>query len=73
MTEAALAQIILTILLLIIFLGFFVWGLKSGQFNNIEEAKYHVFMDNAKKKTGKSKTANNNPDNMNSADRKEQK
>jgi cbb3-type cytochrome oxidase maturation protein len=25
------------------FLGFFVWGLKTGQFRDIEEAKYRIF------------------------------
>jgi len=25
------------------FLGFFVWGIKTGQFRDIEEAKYRIF------------------------------
>jgi nitrogen fixation-related uncharacterized protein len=27
----------------LVFLGFLVWGLRSGQFHNVEEAKYQVF------------------------------
>ncbi len=49
MNEAAIAQTVLTVFLLSVFLGFFIWGWRSGQFKNIEDAKYHVFQDNAKK------------------------
>jgi cbb3-type cytochrome oxidase maturation protein len=31
--------------LLLIFLGLFIWGLKNGQFKNIEEAKYTMLED----------------------------
>jgi nitrogen fixation-related uncharacterized protein len=27
----------------LVFLGFLVWGWRSGQFHNVEEAKYQVF------------------------------
>jgi nitrogen fixation-related uncharacterized protein len=27
----------------LIFLGFLVWAVKSGQFKNVEDAKYQVF------------------------------
>ena len=27
----------------LVFLGFLIWGIKSGQFHNVEEAKYQVF------------------------------
>jgi nitrogen fixation-related uncharacterized protein len=27
----------------LIFLGFLIWGIKTGQFHNVEEAKYQVF------------------------------
>jgi nitrogen fixation-related uncharacterized protein len=43
MDEATLALVIMSILLLIIFLGFLIWGIKSKQFRNIEEAKYQLF------------------------------
>jgi len=33
----------MSFLILLSFLGFFIWGLKSGQFKNIEEAKYNMF------------------------------
>jgi nitrogen fixation-related uncharacterized protein len=43
MSEAAIAQTIVTGSLLAIFAGLFIWGLKSGQFKNIEEIKYMIF------------------------------
>jgi len=27
----------------LVFLGFLIWALRSGQFHNVEEAKYQVF------------------------------
>jgi cbb3-type cytochrome oxidase maturation protein len=29
--------------LFLIFVGFLIWGIKSGQFKDIEEAKYQIF------------------------------
>jgi cbb3-type cytochrome oxidase maturation protein len=49
MNEAGIAQTVLTVFLGLVFLGFFIWAWKSGQFKNVEEAKYHVFQENAKK------------------------
>ena len=43
MNEATIAQTIMTILILLIFLGFLIWGIKSGQFRNVEEPKYRMF------------------------------
>ncbi|XUX01245.1 MAG: cbb3-type cytochrome c oxidase subunit 3 [Dehalogenimonas sp.] len=43
MDEATLAQTILTAWLFIVFLGFLIWGIRSGQFKNVEEAKYQMF------------------------------
>jgi nitrogen fixation-related uncharacterized protein len=43
MNEAAIAQTIVTVSLLAVFLGLFIWGWRSGQFKNIEEAKYTIF------------------------------
>lgn len=43
MDEATIALVIMSLLILIIFLGLLIWGIKSKQFHNIEEAKYHLF------------------------------
>lgn len=43
MNEAAIAQTVVTVSLLAVFLGLFIWGWRSGQFKNIEEAKYTIF------------------------------
>jgi cbb3-type cytochrome oxidase maturation protein len=40
-----LAQALLTLALLVIFVGFLIWGIKTGQFRNIEEPKYRIFGD----------------------------
>ncbi len=47
MDEATIAQTIETALIFAIFLGFLIWGIRSGQFKNIEEAKYSMFPDDA--------------------------
>lgn len=41
--EGAVATIIMTVALALIFLGFLIWGIRSGQFKNVEETKYQVF------------------------------
>ena len=43
MNGATIALTIMSFLILLSFLGFFIWGIKSGQFKNIEEAKYNMF------------------------------
>lgn len=40
-----LAQALLTLALLVIFGGFLIWGIKSGQFRGIEEPKYRMLDD----------------------------
>jgi nitrogen fixation-related uncharacterized protein len=45
MNEATIAQTIMTVLILAIFIGFLVWGIKSKQFKNVEEAKYRMLED----------------------------
>jgi cbb3-type cytochrome oxidase maturation protein len=45
MNEATIALTIMTLLIMGIFLGFFIWGIKSRQFKNIEEAKYNLLKD----------------------------
>ncbi len=51
MDEGTIALTVMTGLLLISFLGFLVWGIRSGQFKNIEEAKYRMFRDKNNDKT----------------------
>jgi nitrogen fixation-related uncharacterized protein len=43
MDEATIALTVTTLGVFLVFLGFLIWGIKSGQFHNIEEAKYQVF------------------------------
>jgi cbb3-type cytochrome oxidase maturation protein len=43
MDEATIGLTVVTGFVGLVFLGFFIWGIKSGQFHNIEEAKYQVF------------------------------
>jgi len=43
MSEATIALTAMTGGLFLSFLGFFIWGIRSGQFKNIEEAKYQLF------------------------------
>jgi cbb3-type cytochrome oxidase maturation protein len=42
MSEATIALTVMTLLILVIFLGLLVWGIRSRQFHNIEEAKYRM-------------------------------
>jgi cbb3-type cytochrome oxidase maturation protein len=58
MDEATTALIIMSLLIFIIFLGFLIWGIKSRQFHNIEEAKYQMF----KKPLKKDGDSQNSPD-----------
>ena len=47
MNEATIALIIMSVLIFLIFLGFLIWGIVSGQFKGVEEAKYQVFKSEA--------------------------
>jgi nitrogen fixation-related uncharacterized protein len=51
MDEATIAQTILTALIFLIFVGFLIWGIKTGQFHNIEEAKYRMLEGEEKPET----------------------
>jgi len=42
MNEATTAQTIMTLLILAIFLGLLIWGIKSGQFRDVEEPKFRM-------------------------------
>ncbi len=42
MSEATIALTIMTLMILMIFIGLIVWGIKSGQFRNVEDAKYRM-------------------------------
>jgi cbb3-type cytochrome oxidase maturation protein len=46
MDEASIALLLMSIALFIIFLGFLIWGLKSKQFENMEEPKYQLLKNN---------------------------
>jgi nitrogen fixation-related uncharacterized protein len=43
MDEATIALTVMTGLIGTVLIGFLIWGIKSGQFHNVEEAKYQVF------------------------------
>ena len=43
MNEATIGLTVMTALIGAVFLGFLIWGIKSGQFHNVEDAKYQVF------------------------------
>jgi cbb3-type cytochrome oxidase maturation protein len=43
MDEATIALTVMSVLIMLVFLGFLIWGMKSGQFRNTEEAKYQIF------------------------------
>jgi nitrogen fixation-related uncharacterized protein len=45
MDEATLALTVMSLFILAILLGLLIWGIKSGQFKNVEEAKYQLFRD----------------------------
>jgi len=42
MEEYQLAVLITTFLIFLIFFGFLIWGIKSGQFTDIETPKYRM-------------------------------
>jgi nitrogen fixation-related uncharacterized protein len=42
MNEATIALIIMSSLIILIFLGFLIWGIASGQFKGVEDAKYQA-------------------------------
>jgi cbb3-type cytochrome oxidase maturation protein len=48
MNEATIAQLIMTLLILAVFLGLLIWGIKSGQFHHVEDAKYRMMRDDEK-------------------------
>jgi nitrogen fixation-related uncharacterized protein len=43
MDQATIALTAVTGVVGLVFLGFLIWGIRSGQFHNVEEAKYQVF------------------------------
>lgn len=42
MEEYQLAIFIMTFLIFLIFLGFLLWGIRSGQFTDVEAPKYRI-------------------------------
>ena len=45
MSEATIALTVMTGLILVIFTGFLIWGIRSGQFRDTEKAKYDMLQD----------------------------
>ena len=45
MNEATIALTVMTFLIFLAFLFFLIWGIKAGQFRDVEEAKYIMFKD----------------------------
>ncbi|MHB1325206.1 MAG: cbb3-type cytochrome oxidase assembly protein [Thermoleophilia bacterium] len=45
MSTAAIAQLAVSVVIFLIFLGFLIWGIRTGQFRDVEEAKYRIFDD----------------------------
>jgi cbb3-type cytochrome oxidase maturation protein len=43
MNEATIGLTVMTALIGAVFLGFLIWGIRSGQFHDVEDAKYQVF------------------------------
>jgi nitrogen fixation-related uncharacterized protein len=43
MDAATIGLTVVTGVVGLIFLGFLIWGIKTGQFHNVEETKYQVF------------------------------
>lgn len=43
--SATTAQTLLTLFILLVFLGFLIWALKTGQFKNIESPKQDMLDD----------------------------
>jgi cbb3-type cytochrome oxidase maturation protein len=48
MDQATIGLTVVTGAVGLVFLGFLIWGIRSGQFHNVEEAKYQVFRDEEK-------------------------
>ena len=51
MDGATIALTVMSGFILLVFAGFLIWGLRSGQFHNSEEAKYKMFEDHDIKRT----------------------
>lgn len=43
MTVLSMVSFGMTLVLGLIFLGLFAWGVRDGQFDDLEEAKYEMF------------------------------
>jgi cbb3-type cytochrome oxidase maturation protein len=55
LTEGDWGLLAMSIAMFVIFVGFFIWGIKSGQFKNIEEPKYRMLRDNRDDKEAESR------------------
>ena len=52
MNEATIAQTVMTLLILAIFIGFLVWAIRSRQFHDVEAPKYRMLEDDTDEKNG---------------------
>jgi cbb3-type cytochrome oxidase maturation protein len=46
MDEATIALTAMSLVVFLVFVGLLIWGLKSGQFQNIEDPKYRILEEN---------------------------
>lgn len=45
MNDYGLALFLSSLLMLLIFMGFLIWGIRSGQFTDVESSKYRILED----------------------------
>jgi cbb3-type cytochrome oxidase maturation protein len=70
MDEATVALTVMTALIGMVFLGFLIWGIKTGQFHNVEEAKYQVLWDQKQSKTDQEESPDDPEKEVKSDDRR---
>lgn len=58
MDEGTIALTVMSGSLLLIFLGLFIWGIKNGQFKNVEEPKYKMLEQEKKQEKRNNKGGN---------------
>ena len=51
MDEATIALTVTSLAIFLIFVGFFIWGVKTDQFKNVEEPKYRMLENGEVEKT----------------------
>ncbi len=61
MNEATIALTVMTFLIFVVFLAFLIWGIRSGQFKNVEEAAVIPFKSEGSGGTGTAEEAASKP------------